>query len=74
MLKPAFGAVGMLLTILIIGLIAVMTLPMIKSTGGNLNNSSIKYESAEDKANEMIDQIQKQRQEAVEYYNNQTNQ
>ncbi len=72
MLKPAFGAVGMLLTILIIGLIAVMTLPMLKSTSGtNLNNSSINYESAEDKANEMIDDIQKKRQEAIEYYNNQ---
>ena len=72
MLKPAIGAVGMLLTILIIGLIAVMTLPMLKSTSGtNLNNSSINYESAEDKANEMIDDIQKKRQEAIEYYNNQ---
>ncbi len=72
MLKPAFGAIGMLITILIIGLIAVMTLPMLKSTSGtNLNNSSINYESAEDKANEMIDDIQKKRQEAIEYYNNQ---
>ena len=72
MLKPAFGAIGMLITILIIGLIAVMTLPMLKSTSGtNLNNSSINYESAEDKANEMIDIIEKIRQEAIEYYINQ---
>ena len=72
MLKPASGMIGMLLTILIIGIVAAMTLPMLKSTsGGNLNNSSVNYESTEDKANEMIEQIQKQRQETIEYYNNQ---
>ena len=50
MLKPASGMIGMLLTILIIGIVAAMTLPMLKSTsGGNLNNSSVNYESAEDK-------------------------
>ena len=72
MLKPASGMIGMLLTILIIGIVAAMTLPMLKSTsGGNLNNSYVNYERAEEKANEMIEQIQKQRQETIEYYNNQ---
>ena len=72
MLKPAFGAIGILITLLIIGLIAVMTLPMLNSTSnGGLGNSSINYESAEDKAYEMLNQIKKQRQDAIKYYNNQ---
>lgn len=72
MLKPAFGAVSMLLALLIIGVMAVMLLPMLKSTSGaGLGGTSIKQESAQEKADEMIKTIETQRQQALDYYNNQ---
>lgn len=72
MLKPAFGAVSMLLALLIIGVMAVMLLPMLKSTSGaGLGGTSIKQESAQEKADEMIKTIETQRQQTLDYYNNQ---
>lgn len=72
MLKPAFGAISMLLALLIIGVMAVMLLPMLKSTSGaGLGGTSIKQESAQEKADEMIKTIETQRQQALDYYNNQ---
>ncbi len=72
MLKPAFGSISILLALLIIGLIFVMTIPMLKSTSNSgLGKSSIQQESVEEKTNEMINEIQKMRQESLDYYNNQ---
>ena len=49
-----------------------MTIPMLKSTSNSgLGKSSIQQESVEEKTNEMINEIQKMRQESLDYYNNQ---
>lgn len=72
MLKPAFGAISILLTLVIIGIIFIMTIPALKSVSGSgIGASSIKQESAEEKANEMIKDIERMRKESIDYYNNQ---
>lgn len=72
MLKPAFGAISMLLTLLIIGIIFVMTIPAIKSVSNSgIQNSTINQESAQEKADEMIKQIEQMKQQSIDYYNEQ---
>lgn len=72
MLKPAYGTVSMLLAILILGLLAVMTVPILKTTSGaGVGKSSIKQESVEEKTQEMIDEIQKMREQSNNYYTEQ---
>ena len=71
MLKPAFGMITFLLGLLIVAIMFAIMVPTLKSTsGGALGPSSIQTESAEDKANEKIKDIQKMKQEAQNYYNN----
>lgn len=70
MLKPAFGAVSMLLALLIVGVLAAMMVPMLKSIS-NTSQSSLKQESVEQKADKMIKEIELRKQQTMEYYNNQ---
>ena len=71
MLKPAFGAVSMLLALLILGVIAAMMLPMLKATNGaGGSGTSLKQESVEQKADEMIKEIELRKQQTMDYYNN----
>ncbi|HIS83898.1 hypothetical protein KID03_08285 [bacterium] len=71
MLKPAFGAVSMLLALLILGVIAAMMLPMLKATSGaDVSGTSLKQESVEQKADEMIKEIELRKQQTMDYYNN----
>ena len=59
MLKPAFGAV------------AAMMLPMLKATSGaDVSGTSLKQESVEQKADEMIKEIELRKQQTMDYYNN----
>ncbi len=72
MLKPAFGTISMLLTLLIVGLIFVMTIPMLKSTSSSgLGQSSIKQDNIEEQVDEMVKEIEKMRQQSIDYYNEQ---
>ena len=70
MLKFASGAVSMLLALLITGILFVMMLPALKSFSDKQSKSSINQQSVEDKANEMIEEIQRQRLEVQKYYEN----
>ena len=70
-MKPAFGAVSMLLTIAIIGVLAILTLPVLKTTTStNLNDSSLKQESVEETVDDLVKEIEMRKQETMEYYNN----
>lgn len=72
MLKPAFGTISMLLTLLIIGIVFVMTIPMLKSTSSSgLGQSSIKQDNVEEQVDEMVKEIEKMRQQSIDYYNEQ---
>lgn len=72
MLKPAFGTISMLLTLLIIGIVFVMTIPMLKSTSSSgLGQSSIKQDNIEEQVDEMVKEIEKMRQQSIDYYNEQ---
>ncbi len=72
MLRPAFGTISMLLTLLIVGLIFVMTIPMLKSTSSSgLGQSSIKQDNIEEQVDEMVKEIEKMRQQSIDYYNEQ---
>lgn len=53
----ASGAIGLLLTMLIIALLFIMLMPSIKSTGGtSLDTSPIKQESIEDEVNQKLNE------------------
>ena len=70
-MKPAFGAVSMLLAIVIIGVIAILTLPVLKTTTStNLKDSSLKQESVEETVDDLVKEIEMRKQETMEYYNN----
>lgn len=72
MLRPAFGTISMLLTLLIVGLIFVMTIPMLKSTSSSgLGKSTLKQDNVEEQVDEMVKEIEKMRQQSIDYYNEQ---
>ena len=70
-MKPAFGAVSMLLAIAIIGVLAILTVPVLKTTTAtNLKDSSLKQESVEEAVDDLVKEIEMRKQETMEYYNN----
>ena len=70
-MKPAFGAVSMLLALVITAIIFVMMVPVFKSTSSaSLKNSSVKQENVEERVDEIVKEIETRKLEAVEYYNN----
>ena len=72
MLRPASGTISMLLTLLIVGLIFVMTIPMLKSTSSSgLGKSTLKQDNVEEQVDEMVKEIEKMRQQSIDYYNEQ---
>ena len=70
-MKPAFGAVSMLLALVITAIVFVMMVPVFKSTSSaTLKNSSVKQENVEERVDEIVKEIETRKLEAVEYYNN----
>lgn len=68
MLKPAFGMITFLLGTLIVAIMLALMIPALKkTTDSTLGPSSVKTESVEEKSNEMIDEIQNMRNQAIEY-------
>lgn len=64
------GAIGLLLTLLIVALMFILLMPSIKSTSStNINASSIKQESIEDEVNQKLNEIQNMRNRAIEQQN-----
>ena len=63
----ASGAIGLLLTMLIIALLFIMLMPSIKHSGGtNLNVSPIKHETLEDEINQKLNEIQNMRNQSIQ--------
>ena len=68
---PASGAIGMLLTLLIIAVLFIMMMPTLKNTGGaGFMGSSIKKESVEEHVNKQVEDIQRMRRETMQYNQN----
>lgn len=66
----ASGAIGLLITLLIIAIAFILTMPSIKSsTSTNIETSPIKYESIEDEVNQKLNEIQNMRNQAIEQQN-----
>lgn len=62
----ASGAIGLLLTMLIIALLFIMLMPSIKNSGGtSLDTSPIKQESLEDEVNQKLNEIQNMRNQSI---------
>lgn len=67
-LKPAFGMISLLLGLLIVTIVFALMIPTLKNTSGAaFGPSSLKNENVEEKTNEMINDIQKMRNQSVEY-------
>lgn len=66
----ANGAIGLLITLLIISVVFIMTMPALKNSGSvNLNSSSIKQESIEEEVNQKLNDIQNMRNQAQQLPN-----
>lgn len=62
----ASGAIGLLLTMLIIALLFIMLKPSIKNTSGtSLDTSPIKQESIEYEVNQKLNEIQNMRNQSL---------
>ena len=61
----ASGAIGLLLTLLIIAVIFIIMMPSIKrSSSVNLNSSPVKQESIEEEVNQKLNEIQNMRNQS----------
>ncbi len=66
----ASGAIGLLITLLIIAIAFILTMPSIQSsTSTNIETSPIKHESIEDEVNQKLNEIQNMRNQAIEQQN-----
>ena len=64
---PASGAIGMLLTKLIIALLFIMMMPTLKNTGStNLEQSPINKQSVEQEVNQKLEEIQNLRNQSMQ--------
>ena len=74
--KTASGAIGMLLTLLIISLLFILMMPALKDVGGmfSLGNNSINKESVEKRVNEQVQEIENIRNQTSDDINRVINQ
>ncbi len=65
----AEGAIGLLLGLLIISVIFIMMMPALRnvSGGAGINGSSIKQESVEQQVDKTVEEIQRMRQQTIDY-------
>ncbi len=70
-MKPAFGAISMLLALVIIAVIFIIMVPVFRTTtSANFSKSSVKQENVEKRVDELVKEIQTRKQQSLEYYNN----
>lgn len=71
----AEGAIGLLLGLLIISIIFIMMMPTLKnvSGGAGMNGSSVNKESVEEHVDKTVEDIQKMRQQTINYNQQNTN-
>lgn len=61
----AGGAIGMLLTLLIISLLFILMMPTLKNTAASgISGSSVDTKSVEEQVNKQVEEIQNMRQQA----------
>lgn len=65
----AEGAIGLLLGLLIISIIFIMMMPTFRniSGGAGINGSSIKQENVEPQVDKAVEDIQRMRQQTIDY-------
>ena len=65
----AEGAIGLLLGLLIISVIFIMMMPALRnvSGGAGINGSSIKQERVEQQVDKTVEEIQRMRQQTIDY-------
>lgn len=66
---PAEGAIGLLLGLLIISIIFIMMMPALKnlSGGAGISGTSIDKKNVEEQVDKTVDDIQKMRQQTINY-------
>ena len=68
MYKNGFGALDMLIALVLIAVVFAFAMPALKGVGGgNLRDSSINYESVELEVDNRINEIEKMRQQTINY-------
>lgn len=68
MSKKGFGAVDMLLALVIIAAVFAFVMPALKGfDGGSLKDSAINYESAQEQIDNKINEIEQMRQQSINY-------
>ena len=68
--KNAVGAIGMLISLLIISIIFILMMPAIKDFGGaSIGTNSVNNKNLENKIDEQVNEIMKIRQQQAEQLN-----
>ena len=68
--KKAVGAIGMLISLLIISIIFILMMPAIKDFGGaSIGTNSVNNKNLENKIDEQVNEIMKIRQQQAEQLN-----
>jgi len=66
----AGGAIGMLLTLLIIAVLFIIMVPSLKNTGtAGFSGSSIDKKSVEEQVNKQVEEIENKRRQTIQYNN-----
>lgn len=65
----AEGAIGLLLGLLILSIIFIMMMPTLRNIfgGAGINGSSIKQENVEQQVDKAVEDIQRMRQQTIDY-------
>ncbi len=75
MFKNGFGAIDMLIALVIIAALFAFAMPALKGVGGgNLKDSSINYESVQEQVDNKINEIENMRMQSVNYNQQSSNQ
>ena len=68
--KKAVGAIGMLISLLIISIVFILMMPAIKDFGGgSIGTNSVNNKNLEQKIDEQVNEIMKIRQQQAEQLN-----
>ena len=69
----ASGAIGLLLTLLVISIVFIMVMPTLKGNGsgsGSFDSSTVNTKSVETQVNEQVEEIEKLRENSLKDLNN----
>ena len=73
-MRAGFGAIDLLLGLLVTAIVFMLMMPMIKGGGSSLNTSNQHYESVQEHVNKQVEEIEQMRDQQIKYSQESENQ